>query len=442
MVGWGGHGSASSRQGKEPARAPALKWASRRGGLAIAACLLCLGIAPAARAANPTQLFLSQSAAFSILGHSCGGIQEHVYATGFAPSGYPAGDVYMQTRCGGSGRGGGYKYTTYSAWASVAWDWFGETRSYARLEGAAEGSTSFSAEDAHGDRIYNVGTSAYLETGEPPLQPPGTPTGLSASVGIYEAGETEYLRMTIGWTPAAETAGLITSSTVTATPVNPGPPVLSTTVAGTWATADLGPVAPNTAYLVTVTNTDAEGTSEPASTELTSPNEDGEGAGGGTLAAETCEANSGTIKLSPGLSETPHVQNITVKGRLSGCDGSSEGAEATYVDHLKTTEEVTCSTLSSLSAEPTTSAVSLVVKWVPKGAGVSHGTLVMALTEAAAAGLSGTLEGGPFQAPVGVLGGTVWESFTGGPTCGVAEGKKKAKAVKRGTFSGTALELG
>src|SRR5882762_3904774 len=62
-------------------------------------------------------LRLPQSTAFSILGHSCGGIQEKAYVTGFAPTtGYPTGYVYMQTRCGGSGRGGGYHVTTYSAW--------------------------------------------------------------------------------------------------------------------------------------------------------------------------------------------------------------------------------------------------------------------------------------------------------------------------------------
>ncbi|HYM67326.1 MAG TPA: hypothetical protein VEW68_08555, partial [Patescibacteria group bacterium] len=145
--------------------------------IAVASILISLGslgLAPAAGAATATPLVLSQAAAFSILGHSCGGIQEQVYATGFAPSGYPAGDVYMQTRCGGSGRGGGYKTITYSAWAEVTWDWFGDTRSYARLEGAAEGvSTTFSAEDGHGDRIYNVGTAAYLEANAPPLVPPG-----------------------------------------------------------------------------------------------------------------------------------------------------------------------------------------------------------------------------------------------------------------------------
>jgi hypothetical protein len=411
---------------------------------AIAVALSSLALASTA-SATPTQLVLSQSAAFSLLGHSCGGIQERVYATGFAANGFPAGDVYMQTRCGGSGRGGGYKTTTYSAWASVTWDWFGHTRAFAKLEGAAEENTSFSAEDSHGDRIYNSGTAAYLETGEPPLQPPAPPSSVSAGVSLFEAGETEYLRMQVGWTPAAETAGLITSSTVTATPVKPGSPVLSATVEGSATSAFLQPVAPNTTYLVTVTNTDAEGTSEQSSpVEVTSPNEDGVGGGGGGgggTAGETCEQNSGTIKLSPGLSETPQVQDITIKGTLAGCDGPAEPTGATYVAHLKTTEEVTCSTLSSLSAEPTTTSVSLVVKWSPKGAGNSHGTLVMPLTEAGGS-FEGVVDGGPFAGVHGLFASALSESFTGGASCGVPPAKGKAKPVKSGAFATSAVEIG
>jgi hypothetical protein len=406
---------------------------------AIAAPLLSLCLAAVA-SATPTQLLLSQSAAFSLLGHSCGGIQERVYATGFAADGYPASDVYMQTRCGGSGRGGGYKTTTYFTWASVTWSWFGETRSFARLEGGAEENTSFSAEDAHGDRIYNSGAAAYLETGEPPLQPPGAPSGVGANVAIFEAGETEYLRMQVSWTPAADTAGLITSSTVTATPVKPGPPILSATVGGSATSAFLAPVAPNTTYSITVTNTDAEGTSEASSPiEVTSPNEDG--GGGGVPGTETCEQNSGTIKLTPGLSETPSLQEITVKGALKLCDGPAEPTEATYVAHLKTNEEVTCSTLDSLSAEPTTDAVSFVVKWLPLGSGKSVGQLLVPLNEAGGS-FQGTLAGGPFEGTQSIFASSLWESFKGAATCGVPSPKGVVKPVRSGTFATSAVDIG
>jgi hypothetical protein len=408
----------------------------------IAAGLLSLAVAPAAQAAGPYALVLDQGSAFSILGHSCGGIQEESLATGFATSGYPEGNVHLSTRCGGSGRGGGYKTTTYTAWASVVWNWFGDVRSFARLEGSAGGSPGFEATDGHGDRIYDSGTRAYLETGEPPLQPPAAPSGVSASVFLYEEPGTEaqYLRMSVAWSLDPETAGMVTSSTVTATPVKPGPPVLTATADGGSTSAYLWPVAPDTTYLVTITSTDAEGTSE-ASTpvELTSPNGDGEAQKGGT--GEVCELASGTIKLSPGLTETPHLQSITLKGALHGCHGPAPIESATFVAHETTAEEVTCGALQSLSAEPTTTPVSLLVKWSPKEAGSSHGSLSLPITEAGGATLAGLLEGGPFGSPT-ALNGTLSESFTGAATCGIGAPKKKEKPVKSGSFSGGGVELG
>jgi hypothetical protein len=416
---------------------------------AAAAALICLGAAPSAGAAPPVRLVLDQGAAFSLLGHSCGGIQEQVYATGFgpAPGGYPEGDVYMSTRCGGSGRGGGYKVTTYSGTAVVVWNWFGQTRSYARLEGPAGGGPEFSAEDAHGDRIYNVGTSAYLETGEPPLQPPGAPTALQASLSSIETAEEEppTLRFTVEWTPDPANAGLISSSTVTATPTGgSSAPVLTATVSGSGTSAVLQPLARRTTYLITVRSTDAEGAS--AASEALEANSV-TGTGGPPpppppVPLASCETNQGTIKLSPGISETPHVQAITIKGQLSGCGGGGGLESASYVDHLQTTEEVTCSILQSLSSEPTTAPVSLSVKWSPKELGRSRGTLVVPITEAGSVTVTGTLEGGPFGGPEPITGGEVWESFAGGPSCGVAEGKKKARPVKNASFSGTPLEIG
>jgi hypothetical protein len=172
--------------------------------ITVASALVCAGLASSAYAASPIRLYLSEGAAFQVLGHWCGGIQQQVYATGFATNGYPTGNVYMSTRCGGSGKGGGGGSTTYTGTASVEWTWFGETRSYGPLKGTLEAVT---AEDSHGDKVYNVGTAAYLETGTPPLQPPAAPTGVSASVGLAESGESEFLRMTVGWTVAPERPG-------------------------------------------------------------------------------------------------------------------------------------------------------------------------------------------------------------------------------------------
>ncbi len=419
---------------------------SRRAACLIAAAVICLIAAPVADASAPVRLLLDQGSAFSLLGHSCGGIQEQVYVTGFGsgPGGYPEGDAYLSTRCGGSGRGGGYKTTEYKAAASVVWNWFGQTRSFTRLEGAGGGGPEFSAEDAYGDRVYNAGTSAYLETGEPPLQPPAAPTGVQVTLSSVETAEEQppTLQFQVSWIPDPANAGAITSSTVTATPIGGSTaPVLTATVTGSSAT--LAPLARHTTYIVTVTSTDPEGTSEPSE-----PLEANSATGGGPppppppVALASCETNTGKIKLSPGLTETPHVQSITIKGVLGECDGSAGVESATYVAHLTTTEEVTCAVLQSLPGEPTTAPVSLSVKWAPHELGSSQGTLVVPITEASAAPLSGALEGGPFAGPEPIIGGWISEAFSGGYDCGQAEGKRSAKPVKSGSFTGTAVEVG
>ena len=415
-----------------------MRAAFRRGSAVVPVVLCCAVFSPSAQASGPIALVLSQGDAFSILGHSCGGIQEQTYATGFESGGHPTADVYMQTRCGGSGRGGGYKTTTYSAWASVVWDWLGSVRSFAKLEVPGEENTAFSETDSHGDRIYNSGTTVYLETGEPPLVAPEPPTEVTTSVVAVETAEEQppTLELQVGWTPAPETAALISSSTVTATPVGSAAPVLSATVSGSGAT--LEPLERDTTYRVTVTNTDDEGTSGPSGpAEVTTGGEGGNG--GGTT--ETCEQDTGTIKLSPGLTETPHVQSITVKGELGGCDGPLDIEGGRYAAHLKTIGQVTCSALQSLSAEPTTEASLVLVKWLPSESGVSHGSLSVPITEVFGEGLQGSLSGGPFTSPAGVSAASLTESFNGGPSCGVPSGKRKAKAVKSGTFSTSAVQI-
>lgn len=164
----------------------------------VASAVICLSLAPIASAGTPLRLVLSQGAAFSVLGVSCGGIQEKVYATGFAPTGYPEGTALLETRCGGSGRGGGYKTHTYTGTAAVVWDWLGETRNFAA--GSTEYNPAFEATDSHGDRIYNSSGSAFLETGEPPLAPPAAPTSVTATPGWVEVGETEHQQFTVTWT--------------------------------------------------------------------------------------------------------------------------------------------------------------------------------------------------------------------------------------------------
>ena len=218
--------------------------------------LAMLGFASTASAANPTSLLLPQSTAFSILGVSCGGIQERAFATGFdATSGYPVGAVYLQTRCGGSGRGGGYRVTTYSAWAAVTWDFAGAVSSYAKLVSAPTGlSPTFSVTDAAGDRVYNLLNLAYLT-----VVVAAAPTGVTA----LQAAD----QFQVDWSPAPVTARLVTSSTVTATPVGSAAPVLTSTVSGNATSAPVGPLQPSTTYQITVVNSDAGGSS-PASSPI------------------------------------------------------------------------------------------------------------------------------------------------------------------------------
>jgi hypothetical protein len=220
---------------------------------AVVSAIVLLGPSGGADAATSTSLLLPQSTAFAVLGHSCGGIQEQAFATGFdAVSGYPVGDVYLQTRCDGSGRGGGYHTTTYSAWVAVTWDFSAAVRSYAKLAAAPTGlDPAFSATDANGDRVYNLLNHAYLS-----VVPPGAPTGVSAA----QVGD----QLQVSWTPAAASAAVITSSTVTATPVGGTAPVLTVTVSGTATSALVGPAQPATTYQVTVVSTDAGGSSPPS----------------------------------------------------------------------------------------------------------------------------------------------------------------------------------
>jgi len=218
-----------------------------------------LGAAATAGAATTTQLALPQSDAFQVLRVNCNGIAEHVYATGFASNGYPTGATHLETTCIGRF---GHRFT-YTAWASATWTWYGETRSYGKLAEEPAGlSTSFSAEDSHGDRIYNTAAAAFLETTAPPIAAPEPPTGVGAyAYRTGEEGESGPQDFSIGWSLAPETAGLITSSTVTATPVGSSAPTLTATVTGAGEGVVLGPLEPVTTYLITVTSTDAEGTS-------------------------------------------------------------------------------------------------------------------------------------------------------------------------------------
>ena len=229
---------------------------------AATSALVLVGLATTAAAAAQTSLLLPQTTAFSYLGHSCGGIQEQTFTTGFETSdGFPVGDVYLQTQCGGSGRGGGYHTTTYSAWVGVTWDFTGAVVSSAVLPSAPTNlDPTFVALDAHGNQVSNllsavnvlpagctVGNTSYCTyrsvlTLDPSFVSPPRITGVSATTGpaaggtsvtITGTGLTGATSVLFGGTPAASYSVTGDTSITVVSPAAPtGTVDVSVTTAG------------------------------------------------------------------------------------------------------------------------------------------------------------------------------------------------------------------
>jgi hypothetical protein len=88
-------------------------------------------------------------------GVSCGGDHPSTYVVGFDANGNIKGEVYAWTRCGLSGRGGGYQSTSYSRWHSIVWDLKGTPLVTTPWDGITP-DPLFVATDAQGDRISTV----------------------------------------------------------------------------------------------------------------------------------------------------------------------------------------------------------------------------------------------------------------------------------------------
>jgi hypothetical protein len=215
-----------------------------------AATSVLVGVAGVASAAPaPMQLVIGQSQAFAILGASCGGIQEAVTTNGFGPStGYPTGVVQMKTSCGGSGKGGGYHSTTYTATADVVWDLTAAVVSTSAPATGAVTDPSYSAFDTSGNEVYNSGTSAFLLLA-PTYVPVPRVTGDSVTVGpaaggtsvtITGTGFTAATAVSFGGVPAASFT--ITSDT-SITAVSPGAAAgtVDVTVTSAGGTDQTGP---------------------------------------------------------------------------------------------------------------------------------------------------------------------------------------------------------
>ena len=139
-----------------------------------------------------------------------------------------------------------------------------------------------------------------------------------------------------------------------------------------------------------------------------------------------CTGNSGTVTLNPGLTDTAAAQTMKIKGTLTGCQGTPF-KDVKYTATL-TTAAVSCSVLTGAGATATGAAT---YKWTPKPkkGTASTGTLSMPLAETAGIVFSAEVTSGSYS-PL-TLTGTASESYAGGATCG-----QKAKALKKGTFSG------
>jgi hypothetical protein len=148
------------------------------------------------------------------------------------------------------------------------------------------------------------------------------------------------------------------------------------------------------------------------------------------LLKAACTTNTGTVKLSPGLTNTAAVQTMKIKGTLTGCAGEPF-TETKYTATLKTAGPVSCSVLKA-AGEAATGAVKY--RWTPS-AKISIGVLTMLLTETPGVAFSGEVASGS-HSPL-TPSGRATESYLSGATCGDKVGKKAAKAVKRGTFTGS-----
>jgi len=117
----------------------------------------------------------------------------------------------------------------------------------------------------------------------------------------------------------------------------------------------------NTTYHVRISATNAGGTSYGSDETFTTLGE-----------PVSCASNTGTVTLSPGLTGTPAVQTLKIKGTLMGCTGEPF-TEVAYTATLKTAEPVSCSMLTGAGEAASGAAT---YKWTPKTKpSVATGTL-------------------------------------------------------------------
>jgi hypothetical protein len=150
----------------------------------------------------------------------------------------------------------------------------------------------------------------------------------------------------------------------------------------------------------------------------------------------SCEAE-GSVKLSPGLTKTAHMQNVQIKGTVKNCAGTESEEFKGGSFQIHETVEASCEALGTGAAA---TGGPLKIKWSPKPAAgkMSAGTASVELIEGLAP-VSGSIASGPFTGEA--VSGSLAESFERGPECGQmiphGHGTKEAKKVNKGHVSGT-----
>ena len=121
------------------------------------AAVFALGAMTASIASASTIIALNPQPGVALMGVSCGGIHTTTYVTGFDVNGNITGEEYSWTRCGLSGRGGGYRSHLYTTWHSIIWNTNGVALATLPYDGVAVDS-SFTATDTSGNTIDNFGS--------------------------------------------------------------------------------------------------------------------------------------------------------------------------------------------------------------------------------------------------------------------------------------------
>ena len=311
----------------------------RAVSVAIAGVVVLSGViatGTAASASSTTSLLLPQGAAFAVLGHSCGGIREQVYATGFdATTGFPTGDAHLSTTCSSGGRGS--RPTTYTAWTGATWDFTATIISDAVLGGAPSVNPTYSAFDSNGNEVYNSSNSAFLTLASGFVPRPRVialsltvgPASGGSSVTITGTGFTGATAVSFGGAAAAGFAVGSDSSITAATPVTgAGTVKVTVTTAGgtnlpdandqfTFVAAPVvDTVSPNSGPITGGTSVAIAGTGFTGATAVSF---------GGDLAAFTVNGDTSITAISPGI-DGPDVQDVTVTtvGGVSAISGADQ----------------------------------------------------------------------------------------------------------------------